>query len=211
MSTLTCENLVLISQTTLEKFKFDQNSLITLYNQRYILEDHLYKIYLWLYRVNGKFWLISNYSKVVWDINTKFSPINVPISYQLFTNFEVTSYIQNGFTAKTILSFSRAWQAYFLSHSHQTPQIFYFFADLQIILLSFLGISNCFKNTKNAGAFLSRYSDLLDLCKIWQNMKLDFFQNFHFELYFWLLNSNFVLTMSSFKVHYDDVVQNIRE
>ena len=161
MSTLTCENLVLISQTTLEKFKFDQNSLITLYNQRYILEDHLYKIYLWLYRVNGKFWLISNYSKVVWDINTKFSPINVPISYQLFTNFEVTSYIQNGFPAKTILSFSRAWQAYFLSHSHQTPQICYFFADVQIILLSFLEISNCFKSTKNAGAFLSRYSELL--------------------------------------------------
>ena len=119
MSTLTCENLVLISQTTLEKFKFDQNSLITLYNQRYILEDHLYKIYLWLYRVNGKFWLISNYSKVVWDINTKFSPINVPISYQLFTNFEVTSYIQNGFPAKTILSFSRAWQPHFLGYAFQ--------------------------------------------------------------------------------------------
>ena len=168
MSTLTCENLVLISQTTLEKFKFDQNSLITLYNQRYILEDHLYKIYLWLYRVNGKFWLISNYSKVVWDINTKFSPINVPISYQLFTNFEVTSYIQNGFPAKTILSFSRAWQAYFLSHSHQTPQICYFFADVQIILLSFLEISSYFKVTKNAGAFLSRCSELLGL---WDSMK----------------------------------------
>ena len=164
--------MVLISQTTLEKFKFDQNSLITLYNQRYILEDHLYKIYLWLYRVNGKFWLISNYSKVVWDINTKFSPINVPISYQLFTNFEVTSYIQNWFPAKTILSFSRAWQAYFLSHSHQTPQFFYFFADLQIILLSFLGISNCFKNTKNAEAFLSRYSDLLVLVE-WKCFKLE--------------------------------------
>ena len=91
MSTLTCENLVLISQTILEKFKFDQNSLMTLYNQRYILEDHLYKIYLWLYRVNGKFWLISNYSKVVWDINTKFSPIVVLISFQLLTKFGVPS------------------------------------------------------------------------------------------------------------------------
>ena len=114
-----------------------------------------------LYRVINEFWSNLNFSRVVWDINTKFSQVNVLISFQLFTNFDITSYIQNGFPAKTILSFSRAWQAYFLSHSHQTPQIFYFFADLQIILLSFLGISNCFKNTKNAGAFLSRYSDLL--------------------------------------------------
>ena len=145
--------------------EINQNLPFTLYNQRYILYKWSSKIYLWLYRVINEFWSNLNFSRVVWDINTKFSQVNVLISYQLSTNFDITSYIQNGFPAKTILCFSRAWQAYFLSHSHQTPQIFYFFADLQIILLSFLGISNCFKNTKNAGAFLSRYSDLLVLTK----------------------------------------------
>ena len=143
--------------------EINQNLSFALYNQRYILYLWMSKIYLWLYRVINEFWSNLNFSRVVWDINTKFSQVNVLISYQLSTNFDITSYIQNGFPAKTILSFSRAWQAYFLSHSHQTPQICYFFADLQIILLSFLGISNCFKNTKNAGAFLSRYSDLLGL------------------------------------------------
>ena len=104
-------------------FVFSSTVLFTLYNQRYILYKWSSKIYLWLYRVINEFWSNLNFSRVVWDINNKFSQVNVLISYQLSTNFDIKSYIQNGFPAKTILCFSRAWQAYFLSHSHQTPQI----------------------------------------------------------------------------------------
>ena len=166
MSTLTCENLVLISQTTLEKFKFDQNSLITLYNQRYILEDHLYKIYLWFYRVNGTFWLISNYSKVVWDINTKFSPVLVLMRFQLFAQFERFSSKNKTAMPLTILNFSRAWQEHFLSHTLQTWQVCFFWVDVQMIYVSLLDTSDCFKVEKNEKAFLSSCSELLGLVYI---------------------------------------------
>ena len=162
MGTLTGKNLVLISQTTFEKFKINQKSSITVDNQSYILYLWLPKMYDWLSTVNDEFWLILNYSKVVWDINTKFSPVNVPKSIQLCTKFEVLSYTQNGFPAKTILNFKRVWQAHFLSHTHQTQEICCFSADVQIILLSFFELSNCLKVAKNAGAFISRCSELLD-------------------------------------------------
>ena len=120
-------------------------------------------MYHWLSKGYDEFWLILNYSKVVGDINTKFSPLNVPISIQLCTKFEALSYAQNGFPAKTILNFKRAWQAHFLSHAHQTQEICCFSADVRIILLSFFKLSNCLKVGKNAGAFLSRCSELLVL------------------------------------------------
>ena len=65
MSTKTGENLVLISQTTFEYFKINQNSSFTVDNQSYILDIQRYKMYDWLSRGNDKFWLILNYSKVV--------------------------------------------------------------------------------------------------------------------------------------------------
>ena len=118
-------------------------------------------MYHWLSKGYDEFWLILNYSKVVGDINTKFSPLNVPISIQLCTKFEALSYAQNGFPAKTILNFKRAWRAHFLSHAHQTQEICCFSADVRIILLSFFKLSNCLKVGKNVGAFLSRCSELL--------------------------------------------------
>ena len=39
-------------------------------------------MYDWLFTVNNEFWTILHYSNVVWDINTKFSPVNVPMSIQ---------------------------------------------------------------------------------------------------------------------------------
>ena len=108
----------------------------------YILGNQRYKMYHWLSKGYDEFWLILNYSKVVGDINTKFSPLNVPISIQLCTKFEALSHAQNGFPAKTILSFKRVWRAHFLSHAHQTQEICCFSADVRIILLSFFKLAN---------------------------------------------------------------------
>ena len=137
MITITGDNLVLISQTTFEYFKINQNSSF------------------------NKFWLILKYSKVVWDINTKFSPVVVLIKIQLYFKFGASSCTKNGFPAKTIFNFKRAWRAHFLSHSLETQEICCFFGDVQIILLSFFYLLYCLKVAKIAGAFLSRCSELL--------------------------------------------------
>ena len=160
MSTTTGENLVLISQTTFEKFKINQKSSITINNKSYILYLWLPKMYDWLSTVNDEFWLILNYSKVVWDTNTKFSPVNVLNCIQLYTKFEVLSFTQNGFPAKTILNFKRVWRAHFLSHTYETQEICCFLADVQIILVSLFEFFDYIKVAKNAGAFLSRCSEL---------------------------------------------------
>ena len=57
-------------------------------------------MYDWLSRGRDKFWLILNYSKVVGDIDTKFSPVVVLISFQLFTKFSASSYTQMDFLPK---------------------------------------------------------------------------------------------------------------
>ena len=62
---------------------------------------------------------ILDYSKLVWDITTKISPFLDLIRTQLFAKFGDPCCTQNGFPAKTILNFSRARQAYFLSYYHQ--------------------------------------------------------------------------------------------
>ena len=85
---------------------------------------------------------------------------------QLFTKFEDFWCAQNEIPTKTILNFKRAWGAHFLSNNHQTWQICYFFVDLQIILLPLLEFLNCLKVEKNAGAFISRFSELLDQTKM---------------------------------------------
>ena len=98
IGTLTGDNLMLISQTTFELSKINQNSLIPVDNQSVILYLWMSKVTNWLSTVNNEFWLILNYSKVVWDINTKFSPIVVLIKIQLSTKFGASSYTQNGFS-----------------------------------------------------------------------------------------------------------------
>ena len=59
---------------------------------------------------------ILDYSKLVWDITTKISPFLDLMRTQLFAKFGDPCCTQNGFPAKTILNFSRARQAYFLSY-----------------------------------------------------------------------------------------------
>ena len=77
------------------------------------------------------------------------------MSFQLSIKFGASSYTQNGFSAKTISNFKRAWRAHFLSHAYETQEICWFLAVVQIILLSFFYLSYCLKVAKNAEAFLS--------------------------------------------------------
>ena len=122
-------------------------------------------MYDWLTGGNNKFWLILNFSKVVWDIDTKFLPVVVLMSFQLPAKFGDSRCTQNWFPPKTILNFKRAWRAHFLSHTHETQEICFFFGDVQIISLSFFDLSYCLKVAKNTEAFLSRCSELLGLFK----------------------------------------------
>ena len=82
-----------------------QNSIFTVDNQLYILDIQRYKMYDWLSTESDKFWLILNYSQVLWDIDTKFLSVVVLITIQLSIKFGASSYTQDGFSAKTILNF----------------------------------------------------------------------------------------------------------
>ena len=73
---------------------------------------------------------------MLWDINTKFSPVNVPMSFQLSIKFG--------------------------RHS-LTQEIYCFLVDVQIILVSLFEFFDYIKVAKNAGAFLSRCSELFAL------------------------------------------------
>ena len=138
-----------------------------------------YKMTNWLSRGRDKFWLILNYSKVVWDIDTKFSPVVVLMSFQLSTKFEGHNSLKKTAMPLGSSKWKWAWRAHFLSHTYETQEICCFLADVKIILLSFFDLSYCLKVAKNAEAFLSRCSELLDLpyksCapKIWLSQKLN--------------------------------------
>ena len=120
-------------------------------------------MYDWLSTVNDKFWLILNYSKVIWDIDTKFSPIVVLMGFQLSTKFEGHNSLKKTAMPLGSSKWKWAWRAHFLSHTYETQEICCFLADVKIILLSFFDLSYCLKVAKNAVAFLSKCSELLDL------------------------------------------------
>ena len=120
-------------------------------------------MYDWLSTVNDKFWLILNYSKVVWDIDTKFSPVVVLMSFQLSTKFEGHNLLKKTAMPLGSSKWKWAWRAHFLSHTYETQKICCFLADVQIILVSLFEFFDYIKVAKNAGAFLSRCSELLEL------------------------------------------------
>ena len=119
-------------------------------------------MYDWLSTVNDKFWLILNYSKVVWDIDTKFSPVVVFMSFQLSTKFEGHNLLKKTAMSLGSSKWKWAWRAHFLSHTYETQEICRFLADVKIILLSFFDLYYCLKVAKNADAFLSRCSELFE-------------------------------------------------
>ena len=63
----------------------------------------------------------------------------------------------------TILNFSRAWRAHFLSNTLQTWQSCLFFVDLQLISLSLLDTCDYIEFEKSEKAFLSICSELFVL------------------------------------------------
>ena len=136
--------------------------MLLLDNQWYILDLQSYKMYDWLSRGRDKFWLILNYSKVVWDIYTKFSPVVVLISFQLSTKFEGHNSLKKTAIPLGSSKWKWAWWAHFLSHTYETQEICRFLANVKITLLSFFYLSYCLKVAKNAEAFLSRCSELLE-------------------------------------------------
>ena len=117
-------------------------------------------MYDWLSRGRDKFWLILNYSKVVWDIDTKFSPVVVLMSFQLSTKFEGHNSLKKTAMPLGSSKWKWAWRAHFLSHTYETQEICCFLADVQIILVSLFEFFDYIKVAKNAGAFLSRCSEL---------------------------------------------------
>ena len=99
-------------------------------------------------------------SKVVWDIDTKFSPVVVLMSFQLSTKFKGHNSLKKTAMPLGSSKWKWAWRAHFLSHTYETQEICCFLADVKIILLSFFDLSYCLKVAKNAEAFLSRCSEL---------------------------------------------------
>ena len=130
-------------------------------------------MYDWLSRRSDKFWLILNYSKVVWDIDTKFSPVVILISFQLSTKFEEHNSLKKTAMPLGSSKWKWAWQANFLSHTYETQKICCFLADVQIILASLFELSNYLKVAKKAGAFLSRCSELLGLWRQRSHTQID--------------------------------------
>ena len=105
-------------------------------------------MYDWLSTVNDKFWLILNYSKVVWDIDLKFSQFIVLMSFQLSTKFEGHNSIKKTAMPLGSSKWKWAWRAHFLSHTHETQEICFFFGDVQIILVLLFELSNHLKVAK---------------------------------------------------------------
>ena len=91
-------------------------------------------------KANDKFWLILNYSKVVWDINTKFLPVEDHNRRQLLTKFEGSWCAQIWISCQNILKLKWAWRAQFLSYAFQILQKCITFEDAQMILLALLKI-----------------------------------------------------------------------
>ena len=114
--------------------------MFSLYLQWYILYLWRYKMYHWRNKGNDKFWLFLNFSKVVWDINTKFLPVKDHNRRQLLTKFEGSWCAQIWISCQNILKLKWAWRAQFLSYAFQILQKCITFKDAQMILLALLKI-----------------------------------------------------------------------
>ena len=148
--------------------------MITIALQIGILSIWMSEVPIWRANMINEIWLILNYSKVVWDIDTKFSPVVVLISFQLSTKFEGHNSLKKTAMPLGSSKWKWAWRAHFLSHTYETQKICCFLEDVQIILVSLFEFFDYTKVEKNAGAFLSRCSELLD----WANRQASFHRLF---------------------------------
>ena len=77
---------------------------------------------------------------MVWDINTKFLPVEDHNRRQLLTKFEGSWCAQIWISCQNILKLKWAWRAQFLSYAFQILQKCITFEDAQMILLALLKI-----------------------------------------------------------------------
>ena len=77
---------------------------------------------------------------MVWDINTKFLPVEDHNRRQLLTQFEGSWCAQIWISCQNILKLKWAWRAQFLSYAFQILQKCITFEDAQMILLALLKI-----------------------------------------------------------------------
>ena len=89
-----------------------------------------------------------NYSLVLWDITSKFLPVQELIKSQLSTKFEECSLKNDAATPLTISNFSRAWQAYFLSYTLQIWCENTSFKDVQMMCYNDFDTSSGFRFEK---------------------------------------------------------------
>ena len=77
---------------------------------------------------------------MVWDINTKFLPVEDHNRRQLLTKFEGSWCAQIWISCQNILKLKWAWRAQFLSYDFQILQKYITLEDAQVILLLYLKI-----------------------------------------------------------------------
>ena len=116
---------------------------------------------------------------MVWDINTKFLPVEDHNRRQLLTKFEGSWCAQIWISCQNILKLKWAWRAQFLSYAFQILQKCITFEDAQMILLALLKIlslNRIFKKSiqllVHTGAVLEQIQNVklfkwMNSCKSW--------------------------------------------
>ena len=100
---------------------------------------------------------------MVWDINTKFLPVEDHKSRQLLTKFEGSWCAQIWISCQNILKLKWAWRAQFLSYAFQILQKCITFEDAQMILLALLKILSLNRIFKKSIQLLVHTGAVLEL------------------------------------------------
>ena len=114
-------------------------------------------------KVSRQNWLFLNDSKLVWDINTKFLPVEDHNRRQLLTKFKGSWCTQIWISCQNILKLKWAWRAQFLSYAFQILQKCITFEDAQMILLALLKILSLNRIFKKSIQLLVHTGAVLDL------------------------------------------------
>ena len=99
---------------------------------------------------------------MVWDINTKFLPVEDHNRRQLLTKFEGSWCAQIWISCQNILKLKWAWRAQFLSYAFQILQKCITFEDAQMILLALLKILSLNRIFKKSIQLLVHTGAVLD-------------------------------------------------
>ena len=104
---------------------------------------------------------------MVWDINTKFLPVEDHNRRQLLTKFEGSWCAQIWISCQNILKLKWAWRAQFLSYAFQILQKCITFEDAQMILLALLKILSLNRIFKKSIQLLVHTGAVLGLALFW--------------------------------------------